>query len=352
MKKNHRAQKSQFTIFGYLLFFILVSFVATCSILAYTIINELSGENKLITSVLTLVVLIVLTLACTFIDYLRRKYTIANPVQQILDATEAIANGDFSVKISPLHAYGKYDEFDIIIDNINLMAKELSKNEVLRTDFIANVSHEIKTPLSIIESYVDGLQNDKLSNETRGEYVQTLLSASRRLTELVTNILKLNKLENQEIFPKKTKIALGEHLREIIIIFEDKIEQKQIDLSCDIDDVDVQSDAGFLEIVWSNLLSNAIKFTDKCGKISVSLKEMYDCVQVTISDSGCGISQETGARIFDKFYQGDTSHATEGNGLGLALVKRVIDMLGGEIIVISESGKGSSFQIKIMKEVD
>ena len=230
------------------------------------------------------------------------------------------------------------------------MAAELQKNEVLKTDFISNVSHEIKTPLAVIQNYATLLQDGTLDSETRSNYAKTLISASNRITDLITNILKLNKLENQEIQEKHEAFNLTSALGESVLSFESWIEKKNIELNCEFDDVVIFSSKSLLEIVWNNLISNAIKFTPEGGKIDVFLKRIDKNVQVKVVDTGCGMTSETGAKIFEKFYQGDTSHSTQGNGLGLALVKKVIDILGGEISVQSELGKGSTFTI-LLKDV-
>ena len=191
------------------------------------------------------------------------------------------------------------------------------------------------------------MAKDDLDPDMRKKYAETLVSASNRLSGLVSNILKLNKLENQSIKPEFELINLTAQLSESIIAFEDIIEKKKLELDCDLDDVKIVSSSAHLELVWNNLISNAIKFTDEGGKISVSLKRLGNSVIVKISDSGCGISPEVGGRIFDKFYQGDTSRSSEGNGLGLALVKKVIDVIGGEISVTSQLGHGSMFTITL-----
>ena len=236
------------------------------------------------------------------------------------------------------------------MENLNKMAIELQKNEVLKTDFISNVSHEIKTPLAVIQNYATLLQDDTLDSETRKNHAKTLIAASKRITDLITNILKLNKLENQEIQEKHEKFNLTEALAENVVEFETIIEKKNLELNCDFDDVSVFSSKSLLEIVWNNLISNAIKFTPENGKIDISLKRKGKDAEIKVADTGCGMTSEVGAKIFEKFYQGDTSHATQGNGLGLALVKKVIDILGGEISVQSEVNKGSTFTI-LLKDV-
>lgn len=337
-RKNNKARN----ILGYVGFFLVIAFTVTVAMLIYGGIQHF--DNKVIALIMAGAI-IALSALCTAIDLLRRKFTVDKPVNAILDATEKIAKGDFSVRLQPRHTLKQYDEFDRIMENLNRMSAELSENEVLKTDFISNVSHEIKTPLSIIQNYAAALQNEKLPQEERKKYTQTLITAAKRLTDLVMNILKLNKLENGKLQPESVSVRLDEMLAETVFGFEDLIESKNLNLDCDLDEVTAVTSPSYLETVWNNLLSNAIKFTPDSGKITISLKADGNNAVVRFADTGCGISSDTGAHIFDKFYQGDTSHAKEGNGLGLALVKKVIDILGGEISVESELNKGSTFTV-------
>lgn len=342
MKRNKKISSS---VFGAVWFFLTVAAVVTVAVLVYGMIPE--NSSALVRSMVMLAVILFLSLVCTGIDFVRRKITVNKPVQDILAATDKIAAGDFSVRLRISHDYRRYGQFDYIKENLNKMAAELAKTEVLHTDFISNVSHELKTPLAVIQNYAAALQNESLGAKTRQKYAETLVSASKRLTALVTNILKLNKLENQELTPEYEKVRLGDMLAETIVQFDELIESKNLELECDLDEVELVSCPNYLEIVWNNLLSNAIKFTDAGGKIFVSVKRAEGGAVVKVSDTGCGISPETGAHIFEKFYQGDTSHSKEGNGLGLALVKKVIDVIGGEITVESEEGKGSTFTLRL-----
>ena len=178
-----------------------------------------------------------------------------------------------------------------------------------------------------------------------------MTNAARRLANLITNILKLNKLENQQIYPKKERFDLGEQLCECLLAFENAWEAKDLEIETDLaDGVTVESDPELLSLVWNNLFSNAIKFTGEGGTVGLKLHTESGHAVVEVSDTGCGISPEVGAHIFEKFYQGDSSHATQGNGLGLALVKRVVDIVGGEIGVSSEPGKGSTFTVKLRRQ--
>ena len=226
------------------------------------------------------------------------------------------------------------------------MTAELAGVETLRTDFISNVSHEIKTPLAVIQNYGTMLQSGALTEEQRKEYAKAITEQTKKLTDLISNILKLNRLENQQIYPEMKRYNLTEQICECLLLFEYAWEKKNIEIETDIEeDVMVYQDAELLSLVWNNLFSNAIKFSDENGKVTVRIKHENDKVSVSVSDSGCGISPEIGRHIFEKFYQGDTSHATQGNGLGLALVKRVIDIVGGNISVQSVVGEGTTFTV-------
>jgi signal transduction histidine kinase len=233
---------------------------------------------------------------------------------------------------------------------INAMAAELAGTETLRTDFIANVSHELKTPLAVMGNYATMLQRPGITEDERWEYAKAISEAARKLAQLITNILKLNKLENQQIFPQPKEFDLGEQLCECLLVFEDAWEAKNLEIETDMEDhVRIKSDPELLSLVWNNLISNAVKFTPDGGKVGVTLKTEGAYVIVSVSDTGCGIKPEVGQHIFEKFYQGDTSHATQGNGLGLALVKRVVDILSGEIGVQSVYGTGSTFTVKFKR---
>ena len=294
-----------------------------------------------------------LSLLCTVIDGIRRRIMVKRPVKRIVSAAEQIMKGDFSVRIPSLRSADKMSGFDVIADYFNQMAEELSGTETLRTDFIANVSHELKTPLAVIQNYGTLLQQPSLSEEKRQEYAKAITNTSRRLANLITNILKMNKLENQQIYPKAETYELGEQLCECLLAFESAWEEKDLEIETDVEEeVLVDTDAELLSLVWNNLFSNAVKFTEPGGTISLSLKAEGEFAIVRVSDTGCGISSEVGKHIFEKFYQGDTSHAAQGNGLGLALVKRVIDIVGGDISVSSEVGKGSTFTVKLRREPD
>lgn len=342
------------SISHFLVFLLLVGFVVSCCMLLFvnvmaTSMNiEITNENIESAAKITMLNVLIITGIFTLIDFIRRKLTVERPTMQIIEAGRKVMNGDFSVRIPPLTSVGSDDSFKEIAECFNKMAEELSSTETLRTDFVANVSHELKTPLAIMQNYGSLLSQPDLDDEKRIEYAKGITDASKRLASLITNILKLNKLENQQITPVFESYNLSEQLCECLLGFEEAWEKKGINIETDIEeDIYISSDAEMMSLIWNNLFSNAIKFTDNGGTVSLSVKKESEHVTVKISDTGCGISTEVGKHMFDKFYQGDTSHAMQGNGLGLALVKRVIDITGSDISVESEVGKGTTFTVKI-----
>ena len=331
-------------LWGAVIFFFTVAFIIQVAILLYEYIIAKTQSKGLI-AVLMLIVVIALSLLCTVVDAVRRKIMVDMPTERILKATERMAKGDFTVRLRIDKPYDKYDSYDKIMDNVNVLAAELGKSEVLKTDFIANISHELKTPLAVLKNYAKLLEDPSLEEETKHKYLQTIQNATGRLNNLIGNVLKLNKLEHQELKEQLQTFDLTEALAQAVLAFEDSMERKRLQIDCRLEDVKIYSAPSLLGIVWSNLLSNAIKFTEEGGEIWVSLRRVEDTAEIRVRDNGCGISPEVGSRIFEKFYQGDTSHSGEGNGLGLALVKKVIDILGGKISVESEPGKGSTFTV-------
>lgn len=304
--------------------------------------------NEVIQSIVPIVYWAMVSVGLTM--FTRRKITVTyeEPMQNLADATKRVANGDFSVYVPTIHTSDKFDYLDVMILDFNKMVEELGSIETLKVDFVSNVSHEIKTPIAIIKNYAELLRRDGVSEEKRKEYAESIEGASVRLSNLISNILKLNKLENQRITPEVESYDVCRQLCECILHFEDRWEEKEIHLEIEIEDVAmINADVSLLELVWNNLMSNAIKFTEAGGTITINQTSDEDFIRVAVSDTGCGMSKKSMNHVFDKFYQGDTSHSKEGNGLGLALVKRVLELMDGDIQVLSEEGKGSTFIVTL-----
>ena len=343
---------------SFLLFFLSVGFVVSCCMMLF--LRVLSREMGLVytpdniaeAAKITFLNVVIITVLFKTADFIRRRIMVDRPVKMITDAAEKIMNGDFSARVKHMHGSGM-DGFNQIGESINAMAEELSSVETLRTDFIANVSHEMKTPLAVMQNYGTLLQTPDLPEEKRIEYAKSITDASRRLADMMTNILKLNRLENQQIYPNPTTFDLGEQLCESLLQYESTWERKNIEIETDIaESVLVCADVELLSLVWNNLFSNAFKFTEDGGRVTLTLTADETYATVKVSDTGCGMSADVGAHIFEKFYQGDTSHATQGNGLGLALVKRVVDIMQGEIGVESTVGVGTMFTVKIRRVIN
>ena len=327
-----------FVIFG-----VIVLLVATQTIL---ITEALSNHIGAMVSLLTCY-LIFVCMVISGVIWLVWRRIIGKPLRKIARAARKVAEGDFSVQISASTKKRRMNEIDVLIEDFDKMIRELAGNEMLKSDFISNVSHEIKAPLSLIQSYTKALRDGVFPEGQQEQYMNTVIEATERLNVMITNILKLSKLENQQIFPDRKTYQLGEQLRHCALRFMEKWQAKNIEFEIDVEDVVVHYDDTLLELVWNNLLSNAIKYTEQGGRISLTSKKEGDKVLVMVEDSGCGMDVETCRRVFEKFYQGDTSHASEGNGLGMALAKKIVDIAGGRIWVESVLGKGSKFTVEL-----
>lgn len=264
------------------------------------------------------------------------------PIQNISNAFCELSRGNFSVKVPENERIAEIRE---ISQRFNAMTFDLSHIETLRSDFVVNVSHEFKTPIAAIEGYATLLQNPALTAERHEHYVEKILDNSRKLSTLSSNILMLSKLENRQTVPQYSEYRLDEQIRKCILRLESRWTEKQIEFDIDLPTQMYCGCEQLLEQVWSNILDNAIKHSPDGGTIQVSLHKKEAALMVRIADHGDGMSTETQKHIFEKFYQGDSSRKSEGNGLGLALVKRILDLCGGEAQVESAPGKGAVFSV-------
>ena len=311
------------------------------------LMNKL-GWNEIVQTVVPMVYWGCVAVGLTLFTRMKIKSTYEEPLHKLAEATEQVANGDFSVYVPTTHTSDRLDYLDVMILDFNKMVEELGSVETLKTDFVSNVSHEMKTPIAIIKNYAELLQTGKGTEVERLEYARNIEEAAERLSGLITNILRLNKLEHQRIDPEIEAYDLCAQLEECILNYEEMWDEKDLELEVDMEEkAVVDADKSLMELVWNNLLSNAVKFTETGGKVTVRQTSSDGYAVVEVTDTGCGMSRESIRHIFDKFYQGDTSHSKEGNGLGLALVSRILMLMDGEISVASEEGRGSTFTVRI-----
>lgn len=298
----------------------------------------------------TAIAIIFLSLAFSIIQFILNIKDVQRPMTDFVKASKKVVDGDYTARIEVEKLNNKQIEFMVIGENFNQMVTQLNAVESISNDFISNVSHEFKTPLAVIQSYATILQNPSLSDAEKDEYAKKIMLSTKQLTDLITDILRLNKIENNQIKVNNSSFNLSSELSQCLLEFEEKWEEKQLNIEFDVeDDIIINSDKELLNIAWSNLISNAIKFTPEGGTIGIKLHNFDDKIIVKIFDSGCGISQEVQKHIFEKFYQGDTSHSSIGNGLGLCLVKRVIDITNNDISVESELDNGACFSVTLHK---
>lgn len=269
--------------------------------------------------------------------------TILQPLHEISRATSEVARGNFKVRVRVPDDI----EYGMLANNFNKMAVQLSEIETLRGDFISSVSHEFKTPLASIQGFAKLLQDDTLSEEDRKEYTQIIIDETSRLTKLSTNILSLTKLENQKTIGKKSKFLLDEQMRNILLILEPEWSKKNIELDIDLEQITYIGNEELMAQIWQNIINNAIKFTGEGGHIGVKLYRGDQCIVAKISDDGPSIPDEKRKKIFEKFYQGDHSRSTDGNGLGLALVQRVVELCNGSVWVENTMPTGVCFTVQL-----
>lgn len=267
-----------------------------------------------------------------------------SPMMKLGDAMRKVAGGDFSVR---LDCTSKIRDVREVYGSFNTMVKELGNTETLQTDFVSNVSHEFKTPINAIEGYASLLQDSQLTDEQKNAYIDKIIFNTRRLSDLVGNILLLSKVNNQTISLKASTFRLDEQVRQSILALESKWEKKEIEFDIDLDEIEYTGYENLLSHVWLNLIDNAVKFSPQNGQIRIRLKQLDGSVTFSIWDNGLPIPEADIGRIFNKFYQGDNSHASEGNGLGLALVRKIVAAAHGTINVTSSEDAGTEFVVAL-----
>ncbi|MCD7740964.1 MAG: HAMP domain-containing histidine kinase [Ruminococcus sp.] len=320
------------------------------SVVGYSIINgdyiRVSNDYRENLYMVAFFIIIITMIVCMILGsilIIPVSRGILKPVRSLSNATSFVARGDFRVRVKE----PRDKELGKLVSSFNKMAQELSGIETLRVDFISNVSHEFKTPLASIQGFAKLLQDDTISEEERRDYTQIIINETERLSKLTSDILRLSKLENQNTISDKKRFSIDEQIRKILLVLEPAWTKKNIDLDLNLDDVYYFGNEELMGQIWQNIINNAIKFTPEGGKIGVRLFCTEKNITVRVSDNGPSISPEIEEKIFDKFYQGDRSRKTEGNGLGLALVKRIVDLCGGKIYVENLYDGGVCFVVEL-----
>lgn len=336
-------QRNQFSLRVRLTFLVSVELVL-CIWIAIGLTDLLQSIIHIESSLLLILDVLVISLAIGIGVTGVLSHLFFDPIKKLGNAMKTVADGDFSVR---LDTDTRAKEIREIYSGFNLMAHELAATEILQTDFASNVSHEFKTPINAIEGYTTLLQDCENLDDDQKQYVEKILFNTQRLSSLVGNILLLSKIENQLIQTKQTKFSLDEQIRQSIVALEPAWAAKDIEFDVDLDNVEYLGSENLLRHIWDNLIGNAVKFDPQCGFVRIRLRKNSNTVVFTIEDSGPGISEEAKKHIFDKFYQADSSHKDEGNGLGLALVKRILTIIGGEISAENLSGGGCAFIVTL-----
>ena len=305
------------------------------------VLNRLFGVTLSIPSVIWV---LVASSAVAGIIALLLNHRILRPIRNLGSAMNRVAGGDFKLRIDSTSRSGDIQQ---LYKDFNVMVSELEKTEVLQSDFVSNVSHEFKTPINAIEGYTMLLQGTGEGTPEQREYVEKILHNTRRLSSLIGDILLLSKVENQTIAREETEFRLDEQVRQSILSLEPQWSEKETDFDVELEEISYRGDERLLMHVWNNLIGNAVKFNPPNAAVRLRLSRSDGGVIFTVEDEGPGIPPEAQKHIFDKFYQGDSSHREEGNGLGLALVKRILNVCGGEIAQENLPGRGCRFTVRL-----
>lgn len=261
------------------------------------------------------------------------------PINKVIDAMDSLAHGDFKTRLEFNTRLGHHPTALEVSESFNNMAEELEKTEMLRSDFVNNFSHEFKTPIVSIAGFADILAEGGLSDEERQEYIKIISEESHRLSDMATNVLNLTKIENQTILTDVTRFNISEQIRNCLLLLENKWTEKELNLNVDFGEYEYSGNREMLKQVWVNLIDNAVKFADEGGTLQIGITDTPEQLIVSVSDTGAEIPKESMGRIFNKFYQADESHATQGNGIGLSVVKAIVTLHGGDVIPASGGGK-------------
>lgn len=357
MKNKKQRKKASLYVYITMSFLIILIIVLLVHVFAFGVLNQRLFENKIpIKEILKdsriqeiFIAVRTATIYSVIIGValiLVMASHIIKPLRRITDATKKVATGNLKVKVD----VDREDEIGELAHNFNIMVNELNSIEYLRKDFISNISHELKTPIASIQGFTKLLAEDNLSKEEKEEYINIILEETDRLSNLSTNMLKLSKLEKQEIVTNKVEYRLDNQIRKAIIMLEEQINKKNIKISLESKELYIFQDEDLIMEIWINLISNSIKNSKENGKIKIKVIEEEQKVDVIIQDNGIGIPKEKQEKVFEKFYQIEKSRTSEGSGLGLAIVKRIVDLIKGKIKLESKENEGTKITVSIPKE--
>lgn len=355
--KGSQLNWSMLFLFSANVFFVILLVLAviiTAGFIVYRLGNyEYVGEFLIdgasvnwVASILRILLIVSIVIGISVI--IGANTVIFRPMREIVSCMSRLANGDFDVRVNLIGRFYP-NEVKSFSESFNLTAQELGSVELLRQDFVNDFSHEFKTPIVSIGGFAQLILEGNLSEEKTQEYLKIIVSESGRLSSLATNVLNLTKIETQAIITEKSTFNVSEQVRRAVLLLESKLEEKEIDLDLEVGEIEYYGNAPILDQLWVNVLDNAIKFSPKGGAISVNLFDFYDSIVFKVIDKGSGMSQDTVAHIFDKFYQSDASRTTQGNGLGMTLVKKIVSLHEGEIEVDSHLGQGTMITVALPK---
>lgn len=341
-----------FRISFFMIFALTVSNVLAGGIMMILYQTPLKDRLGITPLKLTIIVLIFSYVSSSALSIVINR-NVFTPLRKLTKLTKQVSDGNYNINTEGItNIFTERTDLGTLVESFEDMTQELSSTEIFRNDFIHNFSHEFKTPIISIRGFANQLYKGDLTPEQQKEFAKIILDESEHLANMSSNVLLLSKLESQEIVSDKENFSLDEQLRTCMLLMEEQWSAKNITIDMDLDEIEYYQNKDLLYHVWMNLFSNAVKFTGEGGTISVKCHPANDAIYIAVSDNGIGMDDATKNHIFEKFYQGDSSHATAGNGLGLSLVKRIIEMMGGRISVESAVNKGSTFIVSLPSQTD
>ncbi len=341
-----------FRISFFMIFALTVSNVLAGGIMMILYQTPLKDRLGITPLKLTIIVLIFSYVSSSALSIVINR-NVFTPLRKLTKLTKQVSDGNYNINTEGItNIFTERTDLGTLVESFEDMTQELSSTEIFRNDFIHNFSHEFKTPIISIRGFANQLYKGDLTPEQQKEFAKIILDESEHLANMSSNVLLLSKLESQEIVSDKENFSLDEQLRTCMLLMEEQWSAKNITIDMDLDEIEYYQNKDLLYHVWMNLFSNAVKFTGEGGTISVKCHPANDAIYIAVSDNGIGMDDATRNHIFEKFYQGDSSHATAGNGLGLSLVKRIIEMMGGRISVESALNKGSTFIVSLPSQTD